>query len=229
MKVKHFACAEISKIDVNCKLFRIQVEESSNDNVEISWCDTAMRSLDIKQGKDRLTVRDHATIGTLGALALINLKKDALLQIKLPSSYAGKAVFQSRDESIHISDLTCRATIGISASPGEVILDRVRCENLDIRGNHGKISCCRVDATDTIRISSRRGDILCVLSGKEAEYTVSYTTGSRRRISDEVSGHGSKRVFLCSERGEIAFSFQGKITLDKPASRYDRRNSFREW
>lgn len=229
LKTKSYSYNEITKINVNCKIYKIRVLQSPNDNIEISWSDTVMRTLEIKLENGVLTLLDHASIGIYGTLALINLKKDAQLLIKLPTSYSGKAIFQSKEEPVHISDLSSNATVGISTNTGEILLENFNCEHLDIRGNVGKINCYSLDTTGSISISSRTGAIICNLIGSEADYTVSCSTNNRRSFSNGQIGQGSKKVQLTSERGEIQFTFQNGIEMIKPMNRYNRRNSFREW
>ena len=66
---KSFPSVSITKLDVNCKIFKICVVESPNDNIEISWSNTTMRSLDLKTSGDTVTILDHAAIGIYGTLA----------------------------------------------------------------------------------------------------------------------------------------------------------------
>lgn len=229
MKAIAYPCTEISKIDVNCKIYKIRVVESPNENIEISWNDTVMRSLEIRQDGDQLFILDHASIGIYGTLALINLKKDCQLLIKLPSAYFGKAIFQSKEEPVHISNLTTHATIGIAVNTGEILVEHVCCSHMDIRGNLGKINCYSLDATDTILISSKSGAIMCSLTGDKTEYTVSCTTNNRLCTSNGISGNGSTKVVLCSEWGNIRYTFQNNIDSIRLNGRYDRHHSFKEW
>lgn len=229
LNTKSYPQSGITKIEVNCKIYKIRVVESPNDNIELSWSDTVMRSLEIKQDGNTLKLLDHASIGIYGTLALINLKKDAQLLIKLPASYSGKAVFQTKEETVHISDLSTNATIGISTNTGETLIENFCCKKLDIRGNLGRINCYSLDTTDYICISSNTGAISCHLIGGESDYTVSCSTNNRRSIANGQIGYGNKKVQLSSERGEIQFTFQNGIEAISPINRYDRRNSFKEW
>ena len=106
LKTKTYPCAEIEKLDVNCTLYKIRVVESPSDMIEISWRDTAKRNLELKLEDRTLKLLDHAAISIYNTLALIDLKKDAQLLIKLPQNYTGKAIFQSKEEPVHLSSLT---------------------------------------------------------------------------------------------------------------------------
>lgn len=229
VKTKSFASAGIDKIDVNCSIFRIRVVASPSDMIEISWMDTAMRSLEIIEAHGVIRILDHAAIGIYGTLALINLKKDAQLLVKLPASYAGKAVFQAKNEPIHISDISSRATVGISTSTGEIILENAGFNQLDIRGNAGRVSCYSLDVGESAAITTRSGAILCNLLGNETDYCLSVSTRSRRNNANGSYGSGAKKVLLNSEHGEIQFSFQNDLAVDRFAGRYSRNNSFAEW
>jgi hypothetical protein len=228
LKTKSYPHRSIAKLDVNCKIYNIRVVESPNDKIEISWSDTVMRSLEIREENDTVKILDHAAIGIYGTLALINLKKDAQLLIKLPSDYSGKAIFQTKEDKVHISDLTTDATIGISSNTGEILLENLCCRCLDVRGNLGKVNAYSLDTTGSVSISTKTGAILCSLLGNEDDYSVSCATNNRRSLSG-CTGNGDKKIQLNSERGEIRFAFQNEIEIMKPVNRYDRRNAFKEW
>lgn len=229
LKTKTYPCAEIEKLDVNCTLYKIRVVESPSDMIEISWRDTAKRTLELKLEDRTLKLLDHAAISIYNTLALIDLKKDAQLLIKLPKSYTGKAIFQSKEEPVHLSSLTSKATIGVASSTGEILLENVCCSQLDIRGHQVKINCYSLDTTGSVNISSKNGAINCNLLGSESDYTVSCNTSNRRCTVNGVTGQGDKKVQLNSERGEILFTFQNGISTSKPTSRYDRKDAFQEW
>lgn len=229
LKTKAYPLTQIQKVVINCRIFKIHVVASDNESMELSWSNSVMRSLEIQQSDGVLTVLDHAAIGVYGALALINLKKDAQLLIKLPASYSGKLILQTREESVYISNIQSSATVGISTGTGEILLESVSFKKLDIRGNAGKTNGYSLDVTDSMQISSKSGSISCNLIGCEAEYTVSCATRNRRSDGTGVIGTGEKKVLLNSEHGEIHYSFQNGITTAKPSSRYNRRNSFNEW
>ncbi len=236
-KTQSFSCAEISKIDVNCDIFTIQVYESDNDNIEILWKDSTMRTLEIKMDKGVVTIRDRATIGFYGPLELIDLKAGADLIIRIPNSYEGKAIFQCKGD-LTISNLNTKAAIGLATNTGEILLDRVSCGKLDIRGNSGKINCYSLDATSDISISSQNGDIMCSLLRSEKDYSVSYATNNRHATSREndsqrgssgTAGNGSVSVLLTSERGTIDFSFQNGTVVPMPSNSYNHNNAFEDW
>lgn len=229
LKTQSFTSTEIQKIDMNCNIFKIRVVASPGDMIEISWKDTVMRSLEAKAEKGVLKILDHAAIGIYGTLALINLKKDAQLLVKLPVSYAGKAIFQTKNEPIHISDISSLATVGISTSTGEIILENASFNQLDIRGNVGKVCCYSFDVGESAAITTRSGAILCNLLGNESDYSLSISTGNRRDNVNGIYGNGTKKVLLNSDHGEIRYSFQNNLVIDRFADRYNRRNSFGEW
>ena len=85
VEMKSYPINQITKLDVKCKIFSIKVVKSSSSNIELSWSNTVMRSLEIQETENVLKITDHAAIGIYGTLALINLKKDAQLLIKIPS------------------------------------------------------------------------------------------------------------------------------------------------
>ena len=229
LEMKSYSCDQIYKIDANCKIFKIRIVESPNNNIEISWRNTTMRSLEIKESDGVLKIVDHAAIGIYGTLALINLKKDAQLLIKIPSNYKGKIVLQTKEESIHVSNITADTSIGISTSTGKILLENTSVKYVDIRGNAGKIEAFSLDATDSITITSKNGEIHCGLLGSEEDYTVSCMTKNRRCKQTGTTGSGAKKVTLNSELAMIQFQFQNGISISGAQNRYNRNDSFKDW
>ena len=217
------------KIDANCKIFEIRIMESPSEQIEFSWTDSVMRRLEIKENNGIISVVDHTSIGIYGNLALINLKKDAQFLIKIPKTYVGKIVLQTKEEVVHVTGVDFQGNLGISTNTGEILLENVTARLIDIRANVGKTNCYGIDASDAIYISSIRGNILCNLCGEESEYTISCTTSNRRNNMTGTFGDGQKNIQLNSDHGEIQFACLNGKAATKPSSRYNRRHSFKEW
>ncbi|MFR0555687.1 DUF4097 family beta strand repeat-containing protein [Pseudoscardovia radai] len=241
-----YPVAEIERVEVNCKLFAIRVMGSATDNIELSWRDTTMRSLEVKQEGNTLKLIDHAAIGIYGTLALINLKRDDQLLIKLPESFTGKAIIQSRSESVHLSDLKFPGNLGVSSDAGEILLENVETTKIDIRGNLCKVNCYGVGVAETMDISSKTGQIQCYVDGTEEEYSVFCNTERKRHVAaanrsnprhprgiwtnaPEQLGHGPRKVCITTETGQIDFAFQNGAKTRKTAGRYRHGNSFQDW
>lgn len=229
IQTRAFEFSKIQKIEVNCSIFNIRIVESPFDSIEISWSDTVMRSLEVKEKDGNLTICDHAAIGIYGTLALINLKKDSQLLIKLPKDYSGKAIFQTKNESIHISNLICQAKVGLSSNTGKILIENACFQHLDIRGNAGKINCYSLNTTGSVIITSKSSPITCYLVGDESDYSVSSKTNNRRCISNGNFGNGPKKIVLSSNHGEIYYSFQNGFDNYSPSDRHNKINSFKEW
>ena len=229
LKKKSYELNQVMKIEVNCKIFKIRIMESPSEQIEFSWSDSVMRTLGIKENNGTISVADHAAIGIYGTLALIDLKKDAQFLIKIPKTYSGKIVLQTKEEIVHVTDVDFQGNLGISTNTGEILLENVTARLIDIRANVGKTNCYGIDASDAIYISSTRGNILCNLCGEESAYTISCTTSNRRNNMTGTYGDGKKNIQLNSEHGEIQYTcLNGKAAM-KPRSRYNRRHSFKEW
>ncbi len=229
LKQKNYELNRVKKIEVNCRIFKIRIMESPSEQIEFTWRDSVMRTLEIKENNGTISVADRASIGIYGTLALIDLKKDAQFLIKIPKAYSGKIVLQTKEEMVHVTDVDFQGNLGISTNTGEILLENVAARLIDIRANIGKTNCYGIDASDAIYISSTRGNILCNLCGEESEYTVSCTTSNRRNRMTGTYGDGKKNVQLNSEHGEIQYAcLSGKAAM-KPSSRYNRRHSFKEW
>lgn len=241
-----YPVTEIERLEVNCKLFAIRVMGSATDKIELSWRDTTMRSLKVKQEGNTLKLIDHAAIGIYGTLALINLKKDDQLLIKLPESFTGKAIIQSRSESVHLSDLKFPGNLGVSSDAGEILLENVGTAKIDIRGNLCKVNCYGVGVTETLDISSKIGQIQCYVDGTEEEYSVFCNMERKRHVAaadhsdprrprgirtnvPEQLGHGPRKVCITTETGQIDFAFQNGVKTRKTAGRYRHGNSFQDW
>lgn len=229
LEMKSYSYNQISKIDINCRIFKIRVVESPNNNIELSWRNTTMRSLEIKESEGVLKITDHAAIGIYGTLALINLKKDAQLLIKIPSNFNGKIILQTQEESIHVSNISADTSIGISTSTGKILLENISANRIDIRGNAGKIETFSLDVTESVAITSKNGEIHCNLLGSEEDYTVSCMTKNRRCKQIGTTGSGAKKVSLSSEFAMIQFQFQNGLSISGALNRYNRKDSFKDW
>lgn len=250
-KCLEYESTAIERLEADCKLFAIRVTESATDKIELSWRDTTMRNLEVKQEGKTLKLIDHAAVGIYGTLALINLKKDDELLIKLPASFAGKAIFQTKSEGINLADLKFSGDLGIASNAGEIFLENVNASKIDIRANACKVNCYGLSVAQTLDISSKSGFIKCYIDGTEDEYTV-FCNSERRRASsrpalrsdvrhvdygakeiqttgDCALGFGPKKVCITSETGKIDFAFQNGVKTRKTAGRYQPRNSFKDW
>lgn len=228
-KCKEFKAEEIEKLEIKCKIFKICVVSSQSNKIEISWSDTTMRSLKIKQEGRKLAICDHAAIGIYGTLALINLKKDAQLLIKIPEQFSGKLILQNKNETIHLMDVSIRGDIGISSNAGEIILENVNANLMDIRGNHGKVECYAVDVSDVLDISSENGSIYCCINDMEENYMVHCDTQNHRCSCPKTGGDGPKKLRIVSKLGSISVEFQNGTLAEKTVSRYNRHGSFEDW
>ena len=242
-----YPVTEIERLEVNCKLLAICVIGSATDRIELSWRDTTMRSLEVKQEGNTLKLIDHAAIGIYGTLALINLKKDNLLLIKLPKSFMGKAIIQSKSESVRLCDLEFPGSLGVSSDVGEILLENVKTTKIDIRGNLCKVNCYGVSVTEALDISSNAGRIQCYVDGTEEEYSVFCNTERKRHVAatadysdprrsggirtnvPEQLGHGPRKVCITTVTGQIDFAFHNGVKTRKTVGRYRHRNSFPDW
>nr|WP_320025284.1 DUF4097 family beta strand repeat-containing protein [uncultured Acetobacterium sp.] len=224
-----YKVSEVDKLEINCHIFNICVLNSLSDKIEITWSNTIMRTLDIKQEGNQLNIADHAAIGIYGTLALIDLKKDSQLLIKVPSDYNGKLILQTKEDKIHLTDVSTLGNIGISSNSGEILLENVNANLIDIRGNHGNINCYAVNVFDLLDISSENGKIDCFINSSEENYTVFCKTKNRRCNYPETSGIGERKLRIISKMSTINIQFQDGIIARKSSHRYNRHDSFKDW
>ena len=229
LKYLEYNANEIVRLEINCHIFSICVMNALSDKIELSWSDTVMRTLDITHKGKQLTIEDHASIGIYGALALIDLKKNSQLLIKVPKNFSGKLILQTKDEKILLTDITILGDIGISANTGEILLENVNANIIDIRGNHGNINCYAVDVSDLLDISSEGGKIDCCINNSEENYTVFCKTQNRRCNYPETSGSGAKRLRIVTKMSTINLQFQNGSIARKSSNRYRHHGSFQDW
>ena len=55
---------------------------------------------------------------------MIDLKKDAQFLIKIPKTYSGKIVLQTKEEIVHVTDVDFQGNLGISTNTGEILLEQ---------------------------------------------------------------------------------------------------------
>lgn len=229
LKLKEFRATEIKKLEINCKIFQICVTNSLSENIEISWRDTTLRTLKVKQDGDNLVITDKAMVTVYGTLALINLKKDSQLVVKIPNAFTGKIILQSNEEKIHLTDITSLGDIGISSNTGEVLLENVYANLIDVRGNHGKVECYSVAVDSMLDISTKDGQITCYIDGSKDDYSIFCNTKSHKCTCPETNDESPKKVRVVSQIGSISIDFQSGNLARKSTNRYDRHNSFKDW
>lgn len=229
MKYMEYKASEIDKLEINCRIYNICVLNALSDKIEITWCDTIMRTLDIKPEGNQLNITDHAAIGIYGTLALIDLKKDSQLLIKVPTDFKGKLIFQTKEDKIRLTDVSILGNIGISSNSGEILLENVNANLIDIRVNHGNINCYAVNVSDLLDISSENGKIDCFINSPEENYTVFCQTKNRRCNYPETSGTGERKLRIVSKMSAINIQFQDGVIARKSSQRYNRHGSFKDW
>lgn len=229
LKYTDYELVNIQKIQINCKIFKIRVVGCQSGKLELSWSDTITRSLSVEQLNDELVITDSAAIALYGTLALIDLKRDAQLLIKVPENYQGIIILQSNEEKIHLTDVKTYGNIGVASNIGEIILENVEAKVIDIRGNNGKINCFAIKATELIDISSETGSIACCINDREENYTIYCITKSRRCNFPECKGDGDKNLRITSKMGSISLEFQEGNLARSISNRFNRRNSFKDW
>lgn len=219
----------VSSVRVDCTIFRIRVIGSDGGNLELTWRDSATRHLVVKQGPEGLRVTDRAAVTVYGPLSLINLKQDAHVIIKIPNGYAGKLVLQSGGEKVHLTDVTMKGSIGVASTTGEILLEQVGARVIDVRGNHGKVNCFGIEATELIDISSQSGAIACHVSGLEEDYTRYFHSENRHAPVPDSGGNGARKLRATSRRGAITVEFSQGGLARAPHRTFDLRDAFRDW
>lgn len=229
LNVNEFYANEIDKLEVNCKIFQIRLVGSLSDKIEFSWKDTATRRLEIKRDGNLLKVVDHMATTVYGTLALINLKKDAQLLIKIPENYSGKLILQNKDNPIHLTDVSIFGDIGIANKAGDILLENVSANLIDIRGNHGKVKCYEIKADSMIDISTESGAITCSINDLQENYSIFCDTKNRRTDCPRGTENAPKKLRVSSKIGLITVNFQNSVTGSKTMGRCNSRNAFHNW
>ncbi|WKY45006.1 hypothetical protein Q5O14_02590 [Eubacteriaceae bacterium ES2] len=143
--------------------------------------------------------------------------------------YNGKLILQAKEEKVALTDVRISGNIGVSTNSGEILLENVQANLIDIRGHLGNISCYAVDVDDILDISSEGGKIECYINGFEEEYTIFCKTQNRRSNCPEASGSGAKKIRIVSKRSMINVQFQNGTIARQTADRYKRHGSFKDW
>lgn len=229
LKCAEYELDNIQKIQINCRIFKIRVVGCQSSKLELSWSDTFTRSLTVEQQNNELIITDSAAIAFCGTLRLIDLKRDAQLLIKVPENYQGIVTLQSNEEKIHLTDVKTNGNIGVASNTGEITLENVEAKIIDVRGNNGKINCFATKVIETIDISSENGSIDCCMNDREENYTIYCKTRNRRCSIPECKGDGDKKLRITTKMGNISVEFQEGNLARNISSRYNRRNSFKDW
>lgn len=229
-KSKKFDLAQIQKIRVDCKIFEISIRSHPGAELEMSWVDTTTRTLKIAQTDGELSITDKAAITIYGPLELINLKKDAKLEIAVPEQYDRTLIVQTQSNKIVLSNLKIPGKVGLASETGEMVLENVEAAQIDIRGKNGKINCYGITAQREININSTLGNIVCCINDEEAAYTVFCDTQrSNGKKAPTAGGTGDKKLRILSKQGQVSLSFQPGVFPAGMGARRASRDKFQDW
>ncbi len=229
-KNEKISLAQIQKIRIDCKIFEIKISSYSGAELEMRWSDSSTRTLKIAQTDTELNITDKAAITIYGPLELINLKKNAQLEIHVPERYDQMLIVQSQSNKICLSDLKIPGKIGLASDTGEILLENVEAGQIDIRGKNGKINCYAITAEREININSTLGNIVCCINDEEAAYTVFCETQRTRRNSVPAGGGtGDKKLRILSKQGQVSVSFQPGVFPAGMQGNRARGDKFQDW
>ena len=233
-KKETYALQAIQKIHLNSNLFRLAITSSPHEQIEIEWTETSKRSLSFTQSGNVLKIEDKVTIdkmlfAALDPLGLFELKRDALLVLKIPAAYTGSVICQTKEETINAENLHFDGKLGIATNTGKIMLKDVQADTIDIRGNLGEIKCYDVDCQNLIDLSTERADILCDIADEEKHYTTLCQTKHGRTNTPNESGNGSKKLRLTTITGNIEVQFADSLKEKTSARRYNMKDAFEDW
>ncbi|MDD3220357.1 MAG: DUF4097 family beta strand repeat-containing protein [Lachnospiraceae bacterium] len=228
-KFQKYNISDFQKISINCHIFNISIISSSNHDIELSWKDTVMRTLEIEKTEGILSITDRASVGIYGTLALINLKKDATLLVKIPSSFSGNLILQTKNDKLYVADINITGNIGVSSDSGEILLENICANTLDVRGNIGKINCYSVSVEHQLNISARTSSINCIINGIPDDYSVYCESQNHRSSYPQNLTTGPHKVSVINKTGIVRIQFQNNSTIKKQHSYYNRHDSFKDW
>lgn len=224
-----YAASSLEKIEISCKIFNIKVLGTTKDQVELSWTETAVRSLETHFQDGILTLSDHAAIAIYGPLELISLKTKCQLVIRIPASYQGKLILQTNDEKICVSSVSFQGDLGIASSVGQILLENVNARLIDIRGNHGQTECYAVNVEHSMDVSTDTGSIKCCINDDKENYTVYCKTENSSIPCLESGGNGAKQLRLCSHYGAISVEFRKGPAAHRPGIPSEFGGAFKDW
>ena len=230
-KYEKFNLEKIQKVRIDCKIFEIQISSFSGSDLELSWTDSATRTLKITQTDDELNITDKAAITVYGTLALINLKKNAKLVVRVPEDYDKIFIIQTQSTRIFLSNLKLSGKVGLASETGEILLENVEAEQIDIRGKNGKINCYAITANQEININSALGNIVCCINDEEDAYTVFCDTQRANQLPNIPvgGGKGDKKLRITSKQGQITVSFQPGVLSSEINGKQLKHDKFQDW
>lgn len=233
-KKETYALQAIQKIHLNSNLFRLEITSSPHEQIEIQWTETSKRSLSFMQSGTVLKIEDKVAIdkmlfAALDPLGLFELKRDALLVLRIPAAYTGSVICQTKEETINAANLHFGGKLGIATNTGKIMLKDVQADTIDIRGNLGEIKCYDIDCQNLIDLSTERADILCDIADEEKHYTILCQTKHGRTNTPNESGSGSKKLRLTTITGNIEVQFADGLKEKTSTRRYNMKDAFEDW
>ena len=76
-------------INIESRIFQIQLTGCQGNDVRIRWQDTGVRKVEISESNGRLEIKESDLVTIYGVLGLIELTRDKELIIEIPQAFTG--------------------------------------------------------------------------------------------------------------------------------------------
>ena len=159
-KTALFNMNQISEIEVNCKVYDIDIVGVTGNEIKVTWDETENWWLLINQTESALQLQEQDLIGLQALLSLASSLSYKSLTIEIPEEYRGSLILETTTGLIHIRDLSALNKIDIKSNAGSVDVRNLKVKGrIRISGTTGAVTLSSVLVDNDIRITTTVGDV----------------------------------------------------------------------
>jgi len=196
-------------INIESRIFQIQLAGCQGNDVRIRWQDTGVRKVEISESNGRLEIKESDLVTIYGVLGLIELTRDKELIVEVPLAYAGNITINAAGgEHVKLDRIQTGGLLDIQTKTRMTILNAVKADSIRIEAKHsGGIHANNIGCEQGITLITTMGAIICGISEPMQNYSVSCYS-KRGRCNVPLTNHfGVKTLNAVSVSGNISIQF----------------------
>ena len=208
-QLKSIPAASCQSINVESKIFQVQLTGCQGSDIRIRWQDTGVRKVKISESNGRLDIKESDLVTIYGVLGLIELTRDKELIVEVPSAFVGDITINaSGGEHVKLDRIQTGGILDIQTKTKMTILNAVKANSMRIEAKHsGGIHANNIQCEQSITLITAMGAIICGISEPMQNYSVSCYSKRGRCNMPLTSNVGIKALNAESVSGNISVQF----------------------
>lgn len=196
-------------INVESKIFQLQLTGCQGNDIHIRWQDTGVRKVEISEHSGRLDIKESDLVTIYGVLGLIELTRDNELIVEVPLSFAGDIMIHATGgEHVKLDRIQTGGLLDLQTKTRMTILNVVKAASIRIEAKHsGGIHANNIQCEQDITLITAMGAIICGISEPMQNYSVSCFSKRGRCNMPLTNNIGIKTLNAESVSGNISVQF----------------------